>query len=61
MYKIQSYKIISDILVSYYPKLDTDVITSHNLDIVKLVNKYKDHEIQELNVASLAISAATTA
>lgn len=44
MYKITSYKIISDdkVLVSYIPKLDHNVVNSHNLDFIKLANKYKD-------------------
>ncbi|EAW14651.1 uncharacterized protein ACLA_056740, partial [Aspergillus clavatus NRRL 1] len=63
MYKIISYKYISNnkILVSYIPKLDKDIIDSHNLDIFKILNKYKDHEVQNLNVTSIAISAAITA
>lgn len=36
-------------------------IESHGLDFIKIVNKYKDHEVQILNVTSIAISAARTA
>lgn len=44
MYKITGYKIISEekVLVSYTPKLDKDIITSHKLDFIKIVAKYKD-------------------
>ena len=63
MNKIVSYKFISPdkVLVSYIPKLDTDIIASHNLDILKLVSKYKDHEVQPMHVTSIAISTAITA
>lgn len=63
MHKIMSYKEISEhkVLVSYVPKLDYDVINSHGLDFIKIVNKYKDKEIKARNVTSVAISAAITA
>lgn len=63
MHKVTSYKTISpsNILVSYVPKLDNDIINSHDLDIIKLLPKFKDKEVQSLNVSSVAISAAITA
>nr|YP_009543519.1 DNA polymerase type B [Coniothyrium glycines]AYU74409.1 DNA polymerase type B [Coniothyrium glycines] len=63
MHKVTSYKVISpqNILVSYVPKLDNDIIKSHGLDIIKLLSKFQDKEIQSLNVSSIAISAAVTA
>lgn len=63
MHKIDSYKIISknNILVTYVPKLDDGIIKSHKLDITKLLIKYKDNEVQSLDVCSIAISAAVTA
>ena len=63
MNKITSYKELSDdkYLVSYIPKLDHDIITSHGLDFMKFVNKYKDKEIQTLSTTSVVISAAVTA
>lgn len=58
--KITSYKIISEdkILLTYIPKLDPQTIESYNLDIIKVLDKYKDSEIQSLNVSSVVISAA---
>jgi len=63
MHKVTSYKRISseNILVSYVPKIDNDIINSHNLDIIKVLNQFKDKEVQYLNVSSVAISAAVTA
>ena len=63
MHKIMSYKDISEdkVLVSYVPKLDYDIITSHGLDFMKFVNKYKDREIQTLSATSVVISVAVTA
>lgn len=63
MCKIMSYKVISDdkVLVSYLPKLDTDIIKSHGLNITKIIDKYKHHEVQNFNVSSIPISAAITA
>lgn len=63
MYKIMSYQPISEdkYLVSYIPKLDYDIITSHNLDFLKVLNKFKDKELQGFNVTSIPISAAVTA
>ena len=63
MHKIMSYKVISkdNILVNYVPKLDYDIITDHGLDFMKLLDKYKDSEIQSLSATSVAISAAVTA
>jgi hypothetical protein len=49
------------ILVSYIPSLDDIIIKSHNLDIIKIKNRYKDDEVQSLNIASVPISAAVTA
>lgn len=63
MYKIISYKELSKdkFLVTYIPKLDYEVITSHNLDFIKIVNSYKDLELQPLNITSIPVSAAVTA
>lgn len=63
MYKIMSYKEVAydKILVSYIPRLDYDIISSHNLDFIKIVNKYKDLELKPLNITSIPISAAVTA
>jgi len=60
--KITSYKPISNskVLVSYIPKLDSEIIKANDLDLVKLLSKYKDSEIQERNVTSIVISAAVT-
>ena len=59
-YKINSYTELSDdkYLVSYIPKLDHDVIKSHNLSITKLVSKYGDKESTSHSSTSVAISAA---
>lgn len=63
MYKIISYHSLDDnnYIVSYIPKLDPDIIESHGLDLIKIANKYKDKEVQSMNVASIPISAAITA
>ena len=63
MYKIMSYKNISNdkILVSYIPKLDYNIIRDHKLDFIKIVDKFKDNEVQGLNVTSIPMSAAVTA
>lgn len=63
MYRIVSYKELSDdrILVSYIPKLDYELITSHGLDFLKVVYKYKYNELQTINTTSIVISAAVTA
>lgn len=63
MYKIVSYKIITQdkILVTYIPKLDYDIITSHKLDFVKVVKVYKDKEFDSMPTTSVVISAAVTA
>ena len=63
MHKITSYKEISDdkVLVSYVPKLDYNVINSHNIDITKIAAKYKDKESQPMIATSVVISAAITA
>jgi len=47
-----SYRYISKdrVLVSYIPKLDYDIVNSHNLDFIKIVNKYTDNEVENLNV-----------
>lgn len=62
MNKVVSYKYLDDnkILVSYIPKLDADIISSHNLDIIKLANKYKQDENITFDGTSVAISAAVT-
>lgn len=58
--KITSYKWISQdkVLVSYIPKLDYNVIKSHNLDFIKVVNKFQDSELKGPDVSSIVISAA---
>jgi hypothetical protein len=63
MYKIVSYKIITQdkILVTYIPKLDYYIITSHKLDFVKVVKVYKDKEFDSMPTTSVVISAAVTA
>ena len=63
MNKVISYKVISEekVLVTYIPKLDYDIINSHNLDFLKVLNKYKDKEIQHINNTSVVISAEFTA
>lgn len=63
MKKITSYKSITNdkILVNYTPRLDKDIIKSHGLDMIKILSKHKDEEIQSLNVSSIAISAAVNA
>lgn len=62
MNKVVSHKQISTdkILVNYVPKLDYDVITSHNLDFRKVANKYKDKKLPVMDVTSIVISAAVT-
>jgi len=59
-YKINSYIELSDnkYMVSYIPKLDHNVITSHNLSITKLVSKYGDKESTSHSSTSVAMSAA---
>lgn len=61
--KITSFKTINEDvnLVSYNPKLDSDIIKSFNLDITKVLSKHNDVEIQSLNISSVAISAAVNA
>ena len=63
MNKVVSYKSIgiNKTLLSYIDKLNPDIIESHNLDIVKLANKYKDHEDSIFDATSVPISAAITA
>ena len=63
MNKVVSYKIIGkdDILATYVPRLDKNIIDSHDLDITKLLHRYKDNEVQSLSVSSVGISAAVTA
>jgi hypothetical protein len=62
MNKIESYKEIDDnkVVVSYIPKLDYDIIESHDLDFLKIINKHKDKEFQYIDNTSIAISAAVT-
>lgn len=45
-------------MISYNPMLDSEIIKSNNLDIIKILKKTKDREIQSLNVSSVVISAA---
>jgi DNA polymerase type B, organellar and viral len=61
--KITSYKEISKdkLLVTYVPKLDYDVIKSHDLDFIKVSSKYNDLELQNMDNTSIVISAAVTA
>lgn len=61
--KIISYKEISfnRILATYVPRLDYDVIKSHDLDFIKVSSKYNDLEMQNMDNTSIVISAAVTA
>lgn len=63
MCKIVSYKQISEdrVLVSYVPVLDYDIIKSHGLDYLKIVNNFKDNELRPLTTTSIVMSAANTA
>jgi hypothetical protein len=63
MNKISSYKVIGNnkYIVSYIPSMDYKILKSHGLDMVELLKKYKDKEIQEKNNSSVVISAAVTA
>lgn len=60
---VVSYKCIGDNkkLVTYLPMLSAELISSLNLDIVKIASKHSDEEKQMLNVTSVQISAAITA
>lgn len=59
---IKLHRISDDIiLVTYVPKLDYELIKSHNLDFLKVVNKYKDHELEPFKTTSIVTSAAITA
>lgn len=57
-HKIMNYKNIATdkVMVSSLEKLDYDVINGHGLDFVKVLSKYKDKEIQSLNITSVPIS-----
>ena len=57
------YKKLSEdkVLVSYIPKLDYDLITSLDMDFIKIVEKYKHNEIKAMNTTSIVISSAITA
>jgi len=61
--KIVSYKNISNnkMLVTYVPKLDYDIIKSHDLDFLKVSRKIKDSEVEYRANTSIVISAAITA
>lgn len=63
MNKVVSYKILDNdkILVSNIPKFDVEVISSHNLVMKKVANKYNDDENPTFDGTSIAISAAVTA
>ena len=63
MRKVTSYTQISKdkVLLSYINKLDPSVIASHKLDIIKILNKYKDIESPSFDGTSIVISAAVTA
>lgn len=61
--RIKSLSSISDkhYLINYMPYLDPYIIKSHDLDIVKLANKYPSLELQNVSNTSVVISAANTA
>lgn len=61
--EISSYKYLSvdRVLVTYKPGLDYETVASHNLDYVKLLNKFKEKELPTRNATSVVISAAITA
>jgi len=61
--KVYSHVDISSdkVLVTYVSSLDSQIIQSHNLDIVDMVNKFKDNESETMNASSVVISAAVTA
>ena len=40
--------------------MDYDIITSHGLDYLKIVNNFKDNELRPLTTTSIVISAAVT-
>lgn len=63
MKNVKYYQKISKdkVLISYINKLDDEIIASHNLDIVKILNKYKDIESTSFDACSIVISAAVTA
>ena len=63
MKKINNYKQLDNdkVLVTFIDKLDSDVIKSHNLDIVKLSNVHTDRESASIDGTSVVISAAVTA
>lgn len=63
MHKVTSSKQIGDdkVLVTYTPKLDYDIINSHNLDFLKVLTSYSDKETQGISNTSIVISAAVTA
>lgn len=63
MNKIVNYKELNKdkVLLTYIPKLNPEIIKSYGLDIVKILNKHKDSEIQSLEVSSIVISAAVNA
>lgn len=48
-------------LVTYLPMLDTEILNSWDLDIVKVAGRVSDEEKQNFDVTSVAISAAITA
>ena len=61
--KISSFKQITSnkILVTYTPILDDEIIKSNDLDITKLVSKFRnEEEIHAVDVTSVPISAAVT-
>jgi len=63
MKKVMSSESISEgkVLLTYINKLDPEVIYSHNLDYIKIMDKYKDVEVQSFDATSVVISAAVTA
>ncbi len=48
-------------LITYINKLDPEIISSHNLDYIKILDKYKDIETRSFEATSVVISAAVTA
>jgi len=63
MKKVVSSENISHgkVLITYINKLGPEIISSHNLDFIKIMEKYKDVETLSFDATSLVISAAVTA
>ena len=62
MKNINNYKQLDNdkVLVTFIDKLDSDVIKSHNLDIVKHLYVHTDRESVSIDGTSVVISAAVT-